>query len=124
MAEAARSLGGSIADYSAAALHPDAADPRGGHLFIVEADGIPAAAALPFARALDAALARGNADYAAHRQGDFGMRPPLVVLAPPGSFAGWMRARGKLGGQNKVPRVIADAALLSDLRRFVGDAKA
>ncbi len=27
----------------------------------------------------------------------------------PGGFAAWMKARGKLGGQNKVPRVIADA---------------
>jgi hypothetical protein len=52
------------------------------------------------------------------------MRPPRVVLVRAGGFADWMRARGKLGGQNKVPRVIADPALLADLRRFVGDAKA
>ena len=34
--------------------------------------------------------------------------PPEVVLLPQGAFAAWMRAQGKLGGQHKVPRVIAD----------------
>jgi hypothetical protein len=124
MADAARAMGGSVTEYAAAALPPDATDPRGGHLFIVEAAGLAATDAAAFAGALDAALAQANADYAAHRQGDFGMRPPRVVLVRAGGFADWMRARGKLGGQNKVPRVIADPALLADLRRFVGDAKA
>lgn len=120
MAEAARALGGTVIDYAAAAMAPDDADSRGGHMFIVEADGIAADEA--FAGALDMALARLNADYAAHRQGDYGLRPPRVVLAPPGSFAAWMHARGRMGGQNKVPRVIADPALLANLLRFVEDA--
>ena len=122
IAAAAAAVGGSAADYAAAALPPDAADPRGGHLFIAELHGAPPDADEAFAAALDAALAQGNADYAAHRQGGFGLRDPRVVLVPPGSFAAWMRARGKLGGQNKVPRVITDPALLDALRRFVGDA--
>ena len=121
IAAAAASVGGTVADYAAAALAPDATDPRGGHLFIVELAAVPAAGAAAFAAALDAALVAANADYAAHRQGDFGLRPPRVVLVAPGVFAAWMDARGKLGGQNKVPRVITDAALLTDLRGFVGD---
>ena len=43
----------------------------------------------------------------------------LALLgAPPGAFAGWMKKRGKLGGQNKVPRIITDEALFDDLRAF------
>lgn len=122
VAEAARAVGGTVADYAAAALPPDAGDARGGHIFLVELAGAAADAAPAFAQALDAALARQNADYAAHRGGGFGLRPPRVALVPPGTFAAWMRARKKLGGQNKVPRVIADPALLADLRRFAGDA--
>ncbi len=122
IAEAAASVGGTVADYAAAALPPDASDARGGHLFIVELEGGPLDGARRFATALDAALARLNADYAAHRQGGFGLRDPRVVLVPHGTFAAWMRARGKLGGQNKVPRVISDAALRDGLRAFVGDA--
>lgn len=121
IAEAASALGGTVADYAAGALAPDDADPRVGHVFIVEAEDIPPQAAEQFAAALDASLSRLNADYATHRQGDFGMRPPLVLLAPPGMFAAWMQSRGKLGGQNKVPRVIADPALLASLRRAAGE---
>ena len=66
MAAAAEAVGGSIADYAAAALPPDAGDARGGHLFIVELDGAPPDRAVGFAAALDTALARLNADYAAH----------------------------------------------------------
>ena len=66
---------------------------------------------LPSREALDAALQRANDDYAAHRRGAQ-LAPPEVVLLPPGAFAAWMRAQGKLGGQHKVPRVIADPGAL------------
>ena len=120
MAEAARAVGGTIADYAAAPLPPDARDPRGGHLFVVELDDAPPACAGAFGVALDAAFKRMNADYLAHRQGGFGLRDPRIVLVPHGTFAAWMHARGKLGGQNKVPRVITDPALLEELQEFVG----
>ncbi len=111
--EAARAVGRNLVDFSAAPVAPDAADARGGHLFAVELDGPADAAA--FGRALDAALARLNEDYAAHRGGGFGLRDPDVRLLPPGAFARWMATRGKLGGQNKVPRVVADVAALAGL---------
>jgi hypothetical protein len=114
---ATAAVGAQLVDYAAAARAPDAADPRGGHQFFVELASAPPDCAGAFADALDAALARENADYAAHRQGDFGLRPPAIVLLPPGGFASWMQTRGKLGGQNKVPRVISDPALLESLRR-------
>ncbi len=119
-AEAARAIGATVTDYAAAPLFPAPDRARGGHVFVVElsraADGDQAR----FGAGLDAALARLNADYADHRRGDFGMAPPRIVLVPPGAFAEWMRRRGKLGGQNKVPRVINDAALLAHLLRSVG----
>ena len=102
-----------VQDYAAAPIVPDALDARGGHLLLVEFDHAPEPAA--FGQAFDAALAAGNADYAAHRAGDYGMRPPQLRVIRPGGFAAWMAARGKLGGQHKVPRVIADPALLATL---------
>ncbi len=120
IAVASSSFGGNVADYAAAALPPDEKDSRGGHLFIVEFSGANEADAESFAVRLDAALKRANDDYAAHRAGGFGLRAPRVVLVAPGTFAAWMDARGRLGGQNKVPRVIADPALLADLLRFTG----
>jgi hypothetical protein len=77
---------------------------QGRHRFLVEGSAPPSAAA-----ALDAALIAENDDYAAHRTGGQ-LLPPELVLLPPGRFEAWMRAQGKLGGQHKVPRVIADPA--------------
>jgi hypothetical protein len=77
---------------------------RGRHRILVEGTAPPDAA-----RRLDAALNAANEDVAAHRAGGQMLAPELVML-PPGAFHAWMRAQGKLGGQHKVPRVIADPA--------------
>jgi hypothetical protein len=111
--EAAQAVGRRPVEYSVAPVPPDAADPRGGHFFAVELDG--PADPQKFAEALDAALLRQNEDYAAHRSGGFGMRDPAVRLLPPAAFARWMERRGKLGGQNKVPRVVSGVASLAGL---------
>ena len=61
---------------------------------------------------------RLNEDYAAHRADGWGLDPPRVAVLPPGGFVAWMKGRGKLGGQNKVPRVINDAELFGTLRKL------
>jgi hypothetical protein len=119
IADAAAALGLTVAEHAAGALPPRPDDPRAGHLFVVEFAAPPPDPAA-FAAALDAALARGNADYAAHRGGDFGMRPPELLVMPPGGFTAWMASRGRLGGQNKVPRVLHDPTLLAGLRAAAG----
>lgn len=119
--EAAQAVASTLTDYAAGAVFSDGSS-RGGHVFVVELTvAPPPGAASRFAAVLDAALVRLNADYAAHRSGGFGMAPPDVRLVSPGTFAAWMRTRGKLGGQNKVPRVINDPALLAGLLAFVRD---
>ncbi len=47
------------------------------------------------------------------------MMPPDVRAVAPGTFARWMKSRGKLGGQHKVPRVINDRELWDNLVGFV-----
>lgn len=118
VADAASAICADVADFSVGPLYPHASGERGGHLYVVEfARGVPAPPALArFAAALDERLSALNADYAAHRAGGFGMDPPVVEPAPPGTFAAWMQARGKLGGQNKVPRILNDQELLRSLR--------
>ncbi|WP_205963627.1 GH3 family domain-containing protein [Roseicella aquatilis] len=100
-------LGLTVAEYT---VGPVFGTVRGHHRWLVEtaAPADPSQAAR-LAAALDAALSRMNDDYAVHRRGGQ-MDPPEVTLLPPGAFAGWMRAQGKLGGQHKVPRVLADPA--------------
>jgi hypothetical protein len=119
--QAADAVHARIADFAVGAVFPDASDSRGGHAYIVEfADPGPKPACVEaFARTLDEILCRGNDDYAAHRSGGFGLRPPEVIAVRHGTFAEWMKQRGQLGGQHKVPRVITDQDVFRELRWFV-----
>lgn len=92
--------------------------PRGRHVFLIE-PASPAGDAARLAPALDAALRAGNDDYAAHRDGGQ-LEAPEVWLLAPGAIARWMAARGKAGGQNKVPRVIADPEAFAAARAALG----
>jgi hypothetical protein len=105
--QAARAVGIAVAEY---VVGPEFAGSLGRHRWCVEPAGaVPPDAAPRMAAALDAVLRAENDDYAAHRDGAQ-MAPPEVVILPAGAFATWMRAQGRMGGQNKVPRVIADPA--------------
>ncbi|HEY1719714.1 MAG TPA: GH3 auxin-responsive promoter family protein [Magnetospirillaceae bacterium] len=120
---AAQAVQRTVRDWTVTARMPEAiSSGRGGHLYIVEFDSATdddEDALVRFAKALDADLIARNLDYAAHRSGGFGMDTPVVRAAPPGTFAAWMKSRGMLGGQNKVPRVIRDAALFQSLERML-----
>jgi hypothetical protein len=90
----------------------------GYHQYIVEFLDEPVNVA-GFRDLLDADLSTRNADYQAHRCPGVGLPPPALLVARPGAFEGWMRRRGKLGGQNKVPRVDNTGALTRDLLQFL-----
>lgn len=112
MAHAAASAGLDVTDWLVGPVFPAAEGELGRHRYLVEFAAPPGPEALArFGAALDAALLTANDDYRAHRAG---MAAPEVVALPPGAFAAWMKARGRLGGQNKVPRVVADAARFAD----------
>jgi hypothetical protein len=122
VAAASAALGRSVNDYTVGPVHAAVPGALGGHLYVVEfADGVPGDdAAAEFARVLDRELCDLNADYRDHRVGRFAIEPPRVAAVPPGTFAAWMRARGRLGGQNKVPRVVTDPAVLEEIRAAAG----
>lgn len=117
VATAATAIGRNVTDYSVGALFPGESSAKGCHLYIVEfASGIPdQAEQTAFTQIIDRELSRLNEDYHAHRAGGFGLEPPRLKPVPPGTFSGWMKARGKLGGQHKVPRIINDQDLWNNL---------
>jgi GH3 auxin-responsive promoter len=90
----------------------------GFHQFVVEFLQQPADVER-FRDALDADLSQHNADYLAHRVRGVALPPPSVIAARTGSFESWMRRRGKLGGQNKVPRIDNSGGLTRDLVEFL-----
>ena len=118
-AAAADAANAQLVDFSVTALYPNAESPRGRHLWFIEfTKPVEQEPMKRAAEAIDATLSEVNLDYRAHRAGGFGMDPPLVQQVPPGGFARWMRSRGKLGGQNKAPRVMTDPKLVESLREM------
>jgi hypothetical protein len=119
VAAAAAAISAGVRDFAAGAVYPENPGEIGGHLFVLEFErGVFEAELARFAETLDRDLMRRNLDYEAHRAGGYGLRPPEVVALRQGGFAEWMRRRGRLGSQNKVPRIIVDPALFAELRAF------
>jgi hypothetical protein len=71
-----------------------------------------------FAKTLDATLRHMVNDYDYYRKDGRIVLPEVRPVAP-GTFAAWMKSRGKLGGQNKVPRIINDPELWGNLLGFI-----
>lgn len=104
-----------VSDYAVGARFPEGAI-CGHHVAVIEFDRTPAAeASRDLARRFDEGLQAGSLDYRERRAADVGLGAPEVLVVRPGFFAGWMKRRGRLGGQNKVPRVITDEDLLESL---------
>ncbi|MBL7963908.1 MAG: GH3 auxin-responsive promoter family protein [Flavobacteriales bacterium] len=87
---------------------------RGGHEWLIEFEGTAPDMAR-FAEALDERLRELNSDYDAKRRGDRALVPPVLHVAQEGTFYLWMKQRGKLGGQHKVPRLANDRSYLDQL---------
>jgi hypothetical protein len=115
IAQAAKVTGSRLRDWH---VGPRFNGSAGYHQFIVEFRDEPAEPA-HFRDALDEDLSSRNADYHAHRDSALGLPPPAVMVARPGSFEAWMSRRGRLGGQNKVPRMDGSGAVTRDLVEFL-----
>jgi hypothetical protein len=104
VSNAATMTDAAVVDFHVGPLFPARPAEPGRHLYLVEFARVPADLN-HFTSELDATLCRINDDYRAHRTGGTGMATPEIRPVPPGAFADWMRAHGKLGGQHKLPRM-------------------
>lgn len=103
VAEACRILNAQVSEYTAAPVFLDNQG-KGGHEWLIEFEKEPANMEL-FREELDNALKSVNSDYEAKRQKDISLQKPVVRVMQKGSFHRWLKAKGKLGGQHKVPRL-------------------
>jgi len=109
---ACEQTGAVIDNFTAAPIFFDKGK-RGGHEWIIEFIRKPGDLN-EFIFILDDTLRKINSDYDAKRCKDIALVAPTIHIAAEGTFYNWMKKRGKLGGQNKVPR-------LSNSREFVDD---
>ncbi|MBU6324183.1 MAG: GH3 auxin-responsive promoter family protein [Bacteroidetes bacterium] len=83
------------------------------HEWLVEFDVAPQQAEA-FALALDEAMQKQNIYYRDLITGSI-LRPLKLSILPKGSFIAYMKRQGKLGGQNKVPRLSNDRKIADDI---------
>ncbi|MEN9302591.1 MAG: hypothetical protein RL264_1020 [Bacteroidota bacterium] len=68
-----------------------------------------------FTENLDNALKKVNSDYEVKRSTGTNIDKPLVHFAEKGTFEKWLKSKGKLGGQHKVPRLLNDSETLKEI---------
>jgi hypothetical protein len=105
--------GAEISDYTAAPIYMTEHH-QGGHEWIIEF-AVPPDDIDYFTTLLDHALMSINSDYEAKRYRNLTLNKPVVHVAREGCFYRWLQEKGKLGGQNKVPRLSNDRKYLEEL---------
>ncbi|NBA86909.1 hypothetical protein GVN16_14145 [Emticicia sp. CRIBPO] len=106
-----------IKDYTAGPIYMSEGE-KGGHEWVIECNTIPKSKEL-FIDTLDKTLREVNSDYDAKRHKDMALRLPKVHFVQPGTFYNWMNKRGKLGGQNKVPRLSNSREYLEEIIKLI-----
>ncbi|MDW3197258.1 MAG: GH3 auxin-responsive promoter family protein [Cytophagales bacterium] len=86
----------------------------GGHEWVIEFEQEPDDLTR-FTQILDETLREINSDYDAKRHKGMALHPPVIHAVEKGTFHSWMKKRGKLGGQNKVPRLSNDRLYLDSI---------
>ena len=115
---ACEQTGAVINDYTAGPVYIQN-NQKGRHEWIVEFSRPPADLD-KFSDALDTKLRELNSDYDAKRYLDIALLPPVLRNVPTGTFYNWMARRGKLGGQNKVPRLSNSREYVEGILEMIG----
>jgi hypothetical protein len=106
-----------INDYTAGPIFMSESQTKGAHQWLIEFD-TPPESLDNFTTILDLKLQDLNSDYEAKRHKNATLEAPHIVAVTNGTFLFWMRERGKIGGQNKVPRLSNTREYLDDLLRI------
>lgn len=106
-----------VVEYSVAPILPNEKG-HGAHEWIIEFDAMPQNKS-EFAKLLDKHLQEVNSDYEAKRFKNMALQPPVVHFVEKGFFYNVMKNKGKIGGQNKVPRLLNNRSFLEEALEFL-----
>ena len=116
LAYACEQTGAEVLEYTAAPVFMDA-NAKCRHQWLIEFSKSPSDLA-QFANLLDKKLQELNSDYEAKRYKDITLQHLEIIEARTGLFNDWMKLRGKLGGQHKVPRLSNSREHMEQLLRL------
>ncbi len=105
-----------VSEYTVAPVYLNGTE-KGSHEWLVEFEKAPRDIE-KFSHLLDINLQKVNSDYEAKRFKDMALESLRMTVLPKGTFLNWMRARGKVGGQNKVPRLANDRKYVDQILEF------
>ena len=111
--QASAATGALVREYTAAPIYFEAGE-KGGHEWLVEFD-TPPESLEAFTEALDRTLQEINSDYAAKRHKSMALGMPILHAVPHNTFYDWLKRKGKLGGQHKVPRLANNREYLEEI---------
>lgn len=110
---ACQETGATVSGYTAAPLFLlDKA--KGCHQWLIEFEKAPDSIEA-FATILDQSLQKLNSDYEAKRYKEISLQPLEVISARKGIFFEWLKTKGKLGGQHKVPQLSNNREIIEEL---------
>ncbi len=113
MAKACVKTNALVRDYTAAPIF-FTSNNNGAHEWLIEFEKEPENIT-DFTVELDNALKQINSDYEAKRHKDIALRLPVVHVLPKETFNNWLKIKGKLGGQHKVPRLSNDRKIVEEI---------
>lgn len=117
IAIASDKTGAVVNDYTAAPIFFGEKN-NGAHEWLIEFE-IPPKDLKEFSVQLDKALKSVNSDYEAKRHKSIALGPPVVHPLKPGVFNKWLKSKGKLGGQHKVPRLSNERTMIDEILKMV-----
>lgn len=109
--------GAIVNDYTAAPIYFSEGS-NGAHQWLIEFEKEPSSLDV-FVDELDSALKSLNSDYEAKRYKDIALRKPVVQQLQPGVFSNWLKSKGKLGGQHKIPRLSNERVYVEEILSLV-----
>ena len=103
LAKACEATGAQVLEYSAAPVFMDS-NAKCRHQWLIEFNTMPDSLE-KFRHVLDKSLQEANSDYEAKRHKDITLQELEIIVARPNLFHDWLKQKGKLGGQHKIPRL-------------------
>lgn len=116
IAIACEKTGAIVNDYTAAPVY-FSENGNGAHEWLIEFEKEPDDLEA-FVIALDKGLQSVNSDYEAKRHKSIALRQPIVHPLAKGVFNEWLKSKGKLGGQHKVPRLSNERNFIEEILQF------
>jgi hypothetical protein len=105
-----------IVDYTVAPVFMKDKE-KGAHEWMIEFKKKPKDIPL-FQKVLDETLQSLNSDYEAKRYNNMTLNPLIINIARKKLFYDWLKEKGKLGGQHKIPRLSNERDYLEQLKNM------